>query len=103
MQPWSTELHGHYDEITFESNVLQDNPLRDAYRRPLWVYLPPGYNDDANRRYPTVYQIQGLTGQLDIWCNRTAFRKTFPELADGLCAQRDALACIVLCCQCCGT
>ena len=34
MQPWSTELHGHYDEITFESNVLKDNPLQDPYRRP---------------------------------------------------------------------
>jgi len=100
MQPWSTELHGHYDEITFESNVLKDNPLRDPYRRPLWVYLPPGYNDDANRRYPTVYQIQGLTGQLDMWRNRAAFRKNFPELADELFAKGEAPPCIVVWVDC---
>jgi len=100
MQPWSTELRGHYDEITFESNVLKDNPLRDPYRRPLWVYLPPGYNDDANRRYPTVYQIQGLTGQLDMWRNRAAFRKNFPELADELFAQGEAPPCIVVWVDC---
>ena len=100
MQPWSTELHGHYDEITFESNVLKDNPLQDPYRRPLWVYLPPDYNDDANRRYPTVYQIQGLTGQLDMWRNRAAFRKNFPELADELFAKGEAPPCIVVWVDC---
>ena len=100
MQPWSTELHGHYDEITFESNVLKDNPLRDPYRRPLWVYLPPGYDDDANRRYPSVYQIQGLTGQLDMWRNRAAFRKNFPELADELFAKGEAPPCIVVWVDC---
>ncbi|TMD68544.1 MAG: enterochelin esterase [Chloroflexi bacterium] len=100
MQPWSAELHGHYDEITFESNVLKDNPLRDPYRRPLWVYLPPGYNDDSNRRYPTVYQIQGLTGQLDMWHNRAPFRKNFPELADELFARGEAPPCIVVWVDC---
>jgi hypothetical protein len=46
------------------------------------VYLPPGYDDEPDRRYPSIYVIQGLTGQLDMWRNRTAFRKNFPELAD---------------------
>ena len=42
-------------------------------RRPLYVYTPPGYDADADRRYPSVYVIQGMTGQLDMWRNRKAF------------------------------
>jgi S-formylglutathione hydrolase FrmB len=52
--------------------------------RPLWVYLPPGYDEDADRRYPSVYVIQGLTGQIDMWRNRSAFRRNFPELVDAM-------------------
>lgn len=55
MQPWSFDLRGRFDEILFESETLKDNPLRDPYQRPLWVYLPPGYDDNPARRYPTVY------------------------------------------------
>jgi hypothetical protein len=64
MYPWSVDLQGRYEELTFESEVLKGNPLGDPYKRPLWVYLPPGYGAEPGRRYPTVYQIQGLTGQL---------------------------------------
>src|SRR5438105_11127419 len=53
---------------------------------PIWVYTPPGYDADAYRRYPSVYVIQGLTGQLDMWRNRSAFRPTFLELVDELAA-----------------
>jgi S-formylglutathione hydrolase FrmB len=84
MQPWSFQLAGRFEETSFESKALRDNPLRDPYERPLWVYLPPGYDDDPGRRYPTIYVIQGLTGQLDMWRNRAPFRKNFPELADDL-------------------
>jgi S-formylglutathione hydrolase FrmB len=52
--------------------------------RPLWVYLPPGYDEDADRRYPSLYVIQGLTGQIDMWRNRSAFRRNFPELVDAM-------------------
>jgi S-formylglutathione hydrolase FrmB len=82
MEPWSIELAGRLDEHTFESSVLKDNVLGDPYQRPLWVYLPPGYDERSGRRYPTVYVIQGLTGQLDMWRNRLPFRLNFPELAD---------------------
>jgi S-formylglutathione hydrolase FrmB len=84
MEPWSYDLAGRFDEHAFESEVLKDNPLGDPYVRPLWVYVPPGYDDDPDRRYPSIYVIQGLTGQVDAWRNRTPFRKNFPELADEL-------------------
>jgi len=98
--PWSFDLRGRYEEITFESNVLKENLLRDPYRRPLWVYLPPGYDEEPTRRYPSVYEIQGLTGQLDMWRNRAPFRKTYPELADELFANGEAPSCIVVWVDC---
>ena len=90
MEPWSYELTGRFDEHAFESKVLEGNALDDPHVRPLWVYVPPGYDDDSERRYPSIYVIQGLTGQLDGWRNRTPFRKNFPELVDELFAKGDS-------------
>ena len=84
MEPWGSNLRGRVDEHEFESEVLRDNALGDPHRRPLWVYVPPGYDEDEKRRYPSIYVIQGLTGQLDMWRNRFPFRRNFPELADEL-------------------
>ncbi len=84
MYPWSREGAGRLDELVFDSHALADNPLGDPYRRPVWVYTPPGYDDVPDRRYPTIYLIQGLTGQLDMWRNRTAFSSTTPEEVDAL-------------------
>jgi hypothetical protein len=84
MLPWSKPFAGRLDEHELESDALRGNPLGDPHVRPLWVYVPPGYDDEPGRRYPSIYQIQGLTGQLDMWRNRTAFRLNPPELFDEL-------------------
>src|SRR5437763_1038882 len=98
--PWLYEPKGRYDEHVFESEVLKDNPLRDPHRRPLWVYLPPGYDTNPQRRYPSIYVIMGLTGQVDMWRHRTAFRQTFPELADAQFAAGGAPPCILIYVDC---
>jgi Putative esterase len=83
MRPWSYELAGRFDQHVFISDALRGNPLGDPHERPLWVYVPPGYDEEPDRRYPSVYVIQGYAGQLDMWRNRPPFgAKTFPELAD---------------------
>jgi hypothetical protein len=86
--------------MLFESEALRDNPLGDPSRRPIWVYLPPGYDSEPDRSYPSVYLIQGLTGQLDMWRNRAAFRPTFPELADELFSSGAAPPCILVWVDC---
>jgi hypothetical protein len=96
MEPWSYELAGRVEEHAFESEVLKGNPLGDPYVRPLWVYLPPGYDDDPERRYASVYVIQGLTGQLDMWRNRAAFRKNFPEAVDEMFARGESPPCVLV-------
>jgi S-formylglutathione hydrolase FrmB len=50
----------------------------------VWVYLPPAYEEGSSQRYPSIYLIQGLTGQIDMWRNRVAFRPSVVELVDGL-------------------
>jgi S-formylglutathione hydrolase FrmB len=84
VQPWSREPLGRFEEHELESAALAGNPLGDPHVRPLWVYLPPAYDAEPDRRFPTLYVIQGLTGQLDMWRNRSAFRPSVPELVDRL-------------------
>ena len=86
MLPWSADLAGRIDEHVLVSDLLRGNPLGDPHERPLWVQVPPGYDADAGHRYPTVYVIQGYTGHLAMWRNRSPFRRPFPELADAVLA-----------------
>jgi S-formylglutathione hydrolase FrmB len=96
MEPWGTEFAGRFEDHVFDSELLRGNPLGDPHERPLYVYVPPGYDDDPERGYPSVYIIQGLTGQVDMWRNRSAFRRNFPETSDALFASGDAPPCIVV-------
>ncbi len=81
--PWDHAWKGRLHEHVVDSEALTGNPLGDPHRRPVWVYTPPGYDDDE-RRYPSIYLIQGLTGQVDMWRARKAFRRNTPELLDDL-------------------
>jgi S-formylglutathione hydrolase FrmB len=99
MEPWSFEPRGRFDEHALDSKALRGNALGDPHVRPLWVSTPPGY-DDTDVRYPSVYAIQGLTGQLDMWRNRSPFRRNFPELADDLFAREEAPPVIVVWVDC---
>jgi hypothetical protein len=94
--PWSTQPAGRLDELTIDSDLLRDNPLGDPARRPLLVYTPPGYDAEPERRYPSVYVLQGYMGHLTMWHNRSAFRQPFPERADALFASGDVPPCIVV-------
>ena len=94
MEPWRRELRGRLDELEIDSDVLKGNVLGDPHVRPLWVYLPPGYEE--SRRYPSVYVIQGFTGQLDMWANRPPLRPTVLERFDALFADDGAPPCIVV-------
>jgi hypothetical protein len=96
MSPWSPDLAGRIDEHVFSSDLLRDNPLKDPHERPLWVYLPPGYDDEPERRYPSVYVIQGYTGHLAMWRNRMPYRQPFPETADAVFAKGEAPPAIVV-------
>jgi hypothetical protein len=92
---WQPHFAGRVFEHVLESRVLAGNPLGDPTERPLWVYVPPGY-DGSERRYPSIYMIQGYTGQAVMWWNRRAFRDSFPVEVDRLFASGDAPPAIVV-------
>jgi S-formylglutathione hydrolase FrmB len=96
MLPWSADLAGQVEEHVVTSELLRGNPLGDPAERPLWVYLPPGYDDADDHRYPVVYVIQGYTGHLAMWRNRSPYRQPFPETADAVFARGDAPPTIVV-------
>jgi hypothetical protein len=96
MLPWTESLAGRLDEHVVDSAALRDNPLGDPHERPLWVYVPPGYDDDPERRYPSVYVIQGYTGQVTMWRNRVPYRQPFVETADLVFARGAAPPAIVV-------
>lgn len=75
-------MRGRLDTLVVESEVLAENPLGDPARRPLYVYVPPGIDEDGE--YASVYVIQGMTGQVDMWFNRSAFEPTMIERVDEL-------------------
>ena len=96
MLPWSAPLAGRLDQLVIDAPSLRGNPLGDPHERPLWVYVPPGYDDEPDRRYPSVYVIQGYTGQVTMWANRTAYRQPFIETADAVFAEGKAPPAIVV-------
>jgi hypothetical protein len=95
MLPWDAPLAGRLDRDTIDSTLLRDNVLGDPSVRPIWVYTPPGY-DDSTDRWPTVYVIQGYTGNVAMWANRMPYRQPFIETADAVFAAGEAPGCIVV-------
>ncbi|UCC45171.1 MAG: alpha/beta fold hydrolase, partial [Candidatus Zixiibacteriota bacterium] len=47
---------------------LEGNLLGDPATRPMWVWLPPGYDSWPKKRYATIYLLHGFTG------DHTAFK-----------------------------
>ncbi len=92
--PWGRALSGSLDQLVVESDLLAGNPLGDPARRPLYVYRSPG----AGRRgqVPSVYVIQGFTGQVDMWLARATFEPTMVERLDAMFAAGNCPEAIVV-------
>ena len=91
MPLWPPDFAGRMNEHTIDSTLLRDNPLGDPHERPLWVYTPPGYDEDHDRRYPVVYLLLGFGGTLPAWSNHPApYRKPVPVLMDEVFAKGEA-------------
>ena len=69
-----------------ESSLLADNPLGDPAGRRHPVYLPPGYDEERERRYPVLWCLAAYTnagpGQVN-WRNHG---ENLPERLDRLIA-----------------
>jgi hypothetical protein len=94
--PWERPLAGALDRLVVESELLAANPLGDPPRRPLYVYRPAGVTRGADGALPSVYVLQGYTGQLDMWLGRTAFEPTIVERLDALFSNGGCPAAVVV-------
>ena len=88
-RPWSKPFAGKLHELEIDSKLLANNRRGDPSVRPLWVYTPPGYGA-SDRAYPSIYVLQGWSGQLDMWKNRPGLRPNALELLDDLFASEGA-------------
>lgn len=81
-----SELKGSVKVLKHESEILKNNPLGDKYVRDLYVYLPPDYDKNADKTYPTLYQLTGFIGRGKMLLNDSAFAPNFAERMDSLIA-----------------
>lgn len=81
MAPWPAALAGRVEKVTVASELLRGNPLGDPHERPLWVYLPPNYPDQA-RRFPALYLLPGYGGSVASWTGRPVFGQPVLEMID---------------------
>ena len=96
MQPWARRFAGRVEDRAIDSQALTGNPLGDPHLRPLIVQLPPAYDAEPERRFPTIYLLQGYTHQVDMWRNRRAFQPTTLEDVDARFASGAAPPAIVV-------
>jgi hypothetical protein len=87
--PWERPLAGSLDRIVVQSELLEGNPLGDPTRRPLYIYQPPGLARRGGGPVPSVYVLQGFTGQLDMWFSRAEFAPNIFERLDAMFAAGD--------------
>ena len=53
---------GRVVQLRVDSQCLLGNLLGDPHVRELPVYLPPGYDDEPQRRYPVAFYLTGYMG-----------------------------------------
>jgi hypothetical protein len=97
--PWRRPLRGSLDECVIDSVALRGNALGDPSVRPLYVYSPPGA-DAGGEPLAVIYLIQGFTGQVDMWRNRSWNRSSVIELIDALFSDGSAPPCRVAMVDC---
>jgi S-formylglutathione hydrolase FrmB len=97
MRPWTRAYAGRFETHELQSEALQGNALGDSPVRPLWVYLPPAYDEEPDRSWPTIYVLQGFSATLASWnVPSSAFRPTYQELVDETFASGAAPPCVVV-------
>ncbi len=78
------KIKGTIKVLEHESNILKDNPLGDPSKRELYVYLPPDYDAESDKKFPVVYCLTGFTGRGKMMLNDSAFSPNLPERLDRL-------------------
>lgn len=70
--------------VEHHSKILQGNPLDDPHVRSFPVYLPPGYENSSEKRYPVIFGLIGFSGTGAMYLNNKFLSSPFGELLDQL-------------------
>lgn len=60
-------LEGKIVSKTVHSQALEDNLLGDSPDRSVIIYLPQGYEENPDKRYPVIYLLHGYSDDPFIW------------------------------------
>lgn len=75
-------MPGRVEVVTFESRLLEGNPLRDSPRRQVPVYLPAGLEKAGAGRVPVLYALAGFTGSGLSYLNYDFYQPSLPQRLD---------------------
>lgn len=82
-------LRGRVGCLDHVSQVLRDNPWGDPARRDVWIYTPPGYDAEPERRYPVVLLLPGFSGTGEGMLARGLTEMSIASRIDRLVHERD--------------
>jgi outer membrane protein assembly factor BamB/enterochelin esterase-like enzyme len=81
----ATALRGRVAQLEIETPNARAETLTWGGKRKVWVYLPPGYDIDTAKRYPTLYVLYGQQmlneGHLEALLDREVGRTVQPLIA----------------------
>lgn len=69
---------GTLQRFEFDAESLRGNLLGEPSVVQVIVYLPPGYADDLDRRYPVITLLHGIFDRPDVWVDHFKV----PEILD---------------------
>lgn len=85
-RPLAAQPAGRIVLDTIPAPSLAGNLLGDPDRQPAFVYLPPGYDDEPARRYPTIYLLHGVLDSPEVWVEPVYDGMTIQTTMDSLIA-----------------
>jgi pimeloyl-ACP methyl ester carboxylesterase len=77
------DLKGKLERIKVHGRSLEGNLEGDSADRDVFVYLPPSYQNEPNRRYPVVYTLHGYGLHAEQWVGFANFASLEKDVAAG--------------------
>jgi enterochelin esterase-like enzyme len=77
------DLKGKLERIKVHGKSLEGNLEGDSADRDVFVYLPPSYQREPNRRYPVVYTLHGYGLHAEQWVGFANFASLEKDVSGG--------------------
>jgi enterochelin esterase-like enzyme len=78
------DIKGKLERIKVHGKSLEGHLEGDSADRDVFVYLPPSYQNEPNRRYPVVYTLHGYGLHAEQWMGFANFASMEKDVAAGM-------------------